>query len=494
MKCDKFHSKSIALAKLQPNTRAIAVMLSLATIMTHQSAAFVPPNAKIMGADKTKIWTSSLFSPTIAGTFLRNSKDDNDSTEEDKRAKYFDELTKNLFESNTNGENGAANIFTRSNPFEAGVATSGGKGALYNEEELMNLLATHQNLSDDIIGSDTTAPSTSESGGILSIHDLVMNTIEEDNTDSSDKSNTGISPDLKQKSKTIRAIASDVDGTILTSEQTIHPITRNAIKQAVGLAMTSSTSTSIAPFFFFPATGKSREGALSSLGYEMSTLLTQSNVPGVYLQGLFCVDGNQNVVFEKKLTKTAIAAVEEIVQKEQLSIVGYDGDFLCTTEQTEIVKHLHEHYGEPMPALLEGNKMLSEHPPLLHKILIMDDDTKKLSEIIRPQLEALVEEYDVTITQAIPTMLEVLPAGCSKAVGVQKVCEALGIDMETELLALGDAENDAEMLKMAQIGVAMGNGCPMAKSSANYVMQERNDEGGAGLAIEMFGLERLKAK
>ena len=54
-------------------------------------------------------------------------------------------------------------------------------------------------------------------------------------------------------------------------------------------------------------------------------------------------------------------------------------------------------------------------------------------------------------------MLEWLPSGGSKANGVAKLCEHLNIDMETELLALGDAENDVEMLRKAAIGVSMGN-------------------------------------
>jgi len=83
-------------------------------------------------------------------------------------------------------------------------------------------------------------------------------------------------------------------------------------------------------------------------------------------------------------------------------------------------------------------------------------------------------------------MLEYLPGGCSKAHGVKELCKHLGIDPTTQLLALGDAENDAEMLEMASIGVAMGNGCPMAKDSADYVMGITNSEGAAGAAIEKF--------
>jgi HAD superfamily hydrolase (TIGR01484 family) len=45
-----------------------------------------------------------------------------------------------------------------------------------------------------------------------------------------------------------------------------------------------------------------------------------------------------------------------------------------------------------------------------------------------------------------PEMLEVLPLGASKGLGVSKLLEHLNI-APANLMALGDAENDIEMLK-----------------------------------------------
>ena len=77
----------------------------------------------------------------------------------------------------------------------------------------------------------------------------------------------------------------------------------------------------------------------------------------------------------------------------------------------------------------------------MHKLILMDDDVDLLANTVRPQLELIAEECGASVTQAIPTMLEWIPSGCSKAVGVAKVCDALGVDMGEELLALGDAES-----------------------------------------------------
>jgi hydroxymethylpyrimidine pyrophosphatase-like HAD family hydrolase len=44
------------------------------------------------------------------------------------------------------------------------------------------------------------------------------------------------------------------------------------------------------------------------------------------------------------------------------------------------------------------------------------------------------------------------------------------------------------MLRMAAIGVAVGNASPIAKDAADFVLAETNDQGGAGVAMELFAL------
>jgi len=309
---------------------------------------------------------------------------------------------------------------------------------------------------------------------------------------------------IRDKKPFIRAIATDVDGTLL-SGRFLHPTTRDAVLKAIGQAYDrdggrSGSTTEAAAVedrpppkicHFFPATGKSRRGAEISLGPVVGPLLQRC--PGVYIQGLYCVDGQGNVVFERKLSTAAVRAAEALVAEFGISVVGYDGDDLYTTEQTEVVIHLSEFYAEPTVELIvdgDGNSVsnLAEHGPGMHKLLLMDEDLEKLATV-RPRLEELASKNGATVTQALPTMLELLPEGCSKGHGVSKLCEALGVEVSSELLALGDAENDAGMLEGAAIGVAVGNACPRARDAAHFVMGERHDEGGAGLAMELFGFD-----
>jgi hydroxymethylpyrimidine pyrophosphatase-like HAD family hydrolase len=52
-------------------------------------------------------------------------------------------------------------------------------------------------------------------------------------------------------------------------------------------------------------------------------------------------------------------------------------------------------------------------------------------------------------------------------------------------MALGDGENDKEMLQLAGLGVALSNGCEVTKSVAD-VIGASNDESGVAQAIYKY--------
>jgi hydroxymethylpyrimidine pyrophosphatase-like HAD family hydrolase len=56
------------------------------------------------------------------------------------------------------------------------------------------------------------------------------------------------------------------------------------------------------------------------------------------------------------------------------------------------------------------------------------------------------------------------------------------------MLAMGDGENDIEMLQLAAVSAAMGNAGAKVKAAADYVMVS-NDEDGVAQAIERFVLQ-----
>ncbi|HEY6932878.1 MAG TPA: HAD-IIB family hydrolase, partial [Marmoricola sp.] len=78
--------------------------------------------------------------------------------------------------------------------------------------------------------------------------------------------------------------------------------------------------------------------------------------------------------------------------------------------------------------------------------------------------------------------VEVLPRGVSKAWGLARLCEHLGLD-PAEVVAFGDAPNDAEMLAWAGCGVAVANAAPESRAAADEVTAS-NDEDGVAMVLE----------
>jgi hypothetical protein len=117
--------------------------------------------------------------------------------------------------------------------------------------------------------------------------------------------------------------------------------------------------------------------------------------------------------------------------------------------------------------------------------LILGGDDKRL-KALRWQLEQQISGQ-VTFTSAqVGGLLEVLPANASKGKALKSVLHDLGIPAD-QVLAIGDGENDIEMVKLAGIGVAVGNAFEGLKAIAKHIVAT-NQEHGVAEAIERFVL------
>ena len=105
----------------------------------------------------------------------------------------------------------------------------------------------------------------------------------------------------------------------------------------------------------------------------------------------------------------------------------------------------------------------------------------------KKQIEGMLEGIkNVTVTSSFPHNNEVGGKTTSKATALKHMMEVLSIGRE-ELMCCGDSLNDIEMIKLAEIGVAMQNAVQEVKEKANYIT-DFNYEDGVAKAIERFVL------
>ncbi|WP_101843740.1 Cof-type HAD-IIB family hydrolase [Halobacillus sp. Marseille-P3879] len=82
---------------------------------------------------------------------------------------------------------------------------------------------------------------------------------------------------------------------------------------------------------------------------------------------------------------------------------------------------------------------------------------------------------------------DILPAGGSKAEGIDQLIKAAGLDIE-DTYAFGDGLNDIEMIRDVGTGVAMGNAVDATKQVSDYVTSDVSE---GGLVKAIYHLELL---
>ena len=81
---------------------------------------------------------------------------------------------------------------------------------------------------------------------------------------------------------------------------------------------------------------------------------------------------------------------------------------------------------------------------------------------------------------------EAFNADAGKGVMLTILLEKLNIKPE-EMIAFGDSENDIDMIQLAGLGIAMGNGTPECKAAADYVT-DSIDQDGIWKALKHFNI------
>ena len=87
----------------------------------------------------------------------------------------------------------------------------------------------------------------------------------------------------------------------------------------------------------------------------------------------------------------------------------------------------------------------------------------------------ILKDWNVEI-EATGFAIHLMEPGHSKMDGVRKACQILDIDI-SEVVAVGDSDNDVKMLTQCGYGIAVGNASRPAKEVADYVSNAPHSEG-----------------
>ncbi|KAL3844209.1 hypothetical protein ACJIZ3_001612 [Penstemon smallii] len=306
-------------------------------------------------------------------------------------------------------------------------------------------------------------------GLIHSAYDVGANVIQRVD-DSDDRKREGSLRFYKPK---FAYIFCDMDGTLLNSKSQISLSNAEALKEA--------TSRGVKVVI---ATGKTRPAAVSIL--KMVNLAGKDGIvseftPGVFVQGLLVYGRQGQEIFRRNLDPSICREALQYSLEHNVPIIAFSEDRCLTLFEHPLVDSLHTIYQEPKAEIIPSVDQLLAGVEI-QKVIFLDT-TEGVSTTLRPYWEVVTNDR-ASVVQAQPDMLEIVPPGTSKGSGVKILLDHLGVT-PNEIMAIGDGENDVEMLELASLGVALSNGSEKAKAVAN-VIGISNDEDGVADAIYRY--------
>jgi Cof subfamily protein (haloacid dehalogenase superfamily) len=254
-------------------------------------------------------------------------------------------------------------------------------------------------------------------------------------------------------------VATDLDGTLLRSDESISQRTRDALAAATAAGAAHIVVTGRAA----PWT----RHVLDDLGYQGLAVCGQG--AQVYDAGEHRL--LTSVTLDRRLARVALAKIEAEVGPLFLA-ASQDGLYgkvlvgpgyavtgrLPATPFTDVS----DVWAAPL------NKIYIQHPTL------SDDE---LAEASRRAAGAFV-----TVALAGEGIVELLPLGLSKATGLSLAARRLGLKA-TDTIAFGDMPNDIPMFTWSSRGVAMANAHEELRAVANEVTSS-NEEDGIAVVLE----------
>ncbi|MGW9114773.1 HAD family hydrolase [Microbacterium sp. NPDC055683] len=269
-----------------------------------------------------------------------------------------------------------------------------------------------------------------------------------------------------------RIVFLDIDGTILDHDGTIPASTIAAIRGA----RTNG-------HLVFLATGRTP--------LEIDEKVTDIGFDGIVAGAGAFVEHDGAWVVEHLMPEDSCRRLQEELEALGLDYVLQGREYAHPTPgmQARLRQQLGLPEGDPGTAERGLGRYLGEIAPLRHdltaKAVFSGDDLGAYDAVVR----ALGAEFTV-ITGTIPGMGtasgEVSMPGVTKGSAIVELLDRLDIDI-ADAVAIGDNNNDLEMLEAVGLGIAMGNGTLEAKEAADEVTDPL-DEGGLANAFRRHGL------
>ncbi len=265
----------------------------------------------------------------------------------------------------------------------------------------------------------------------------------------------------RAKSHGIRAIAFDLDGTLLTPDKTITKRSIDIINRLESLGI-------------LPIVATGRSIALST----PYTSYLNIDTPLICYNGACVYDmQHQKDLWHDTIPIDISKALVALDHPDSVSLQIFCDHTIYYDEKGRTADYI-----EPLTAQI-GTVVELDNLPSYNFTKMMyigpANDTKHIWETLKHSYPGQIH-----LVYSDSNYLEVLPVSCNKGTALARLLASYNICAD-QTMAFGDGDNDLEMLQWARYGIAMGNATNLVKSKMQRLTQ-RNDQEGIANYLEDF--------
>ncbi|WP_303974664.1 sugar-phosphatase [Streptococcus merionis] len=256
----------------------------------------------------------------------------------------------------------------------------------------------------------------------------------------------------------IKLVAVDIDGTLITDQRQITPEVFDAVQaaKAQGIKVVIATGRPIAGV----------KQLLSELKLD-----EPDNYVITFNGGLVQDTATGVDIISETMSYDDYMDIELLSRKLGVHMHAITKDGIYTANRNIGKYTVHEATLVSMPVFYRTPEEMVDKD--IVKMMFIDEPD--ILDAAIAQLPAdFYEKYNVV--KSTPFYLEILNKTVSKGEAIKHLAKTLGLSMD-QTMAIGDEENDRAMLEIAGTPVVMENGNPELKKIAKYITKSNNDSG-----------------
>ncbi len=264
---------------------------------------------------------------------------------------------------------------------------------------------------------------------------------------------------------------SDLDGTLFDSSGHLSVFTRDTLNRLIanGMNFTVATARSVS----------SAAGLLDDLDLK---------VPAVMMNGVFLTDvpTRKQVYVNYYPTELARRVIDVFKKCDRPPLVfGFNGKFI-ECEFTEARNDYERQFIAKRQRLYRRFEQVEDYTVDGNTVYINGIDRKEIMQAVADELQKI---DGIKFSHYLDTysgdkyFVEVYVESAGKWNSIKRLKEMYGFD---RVVAFGDNGNDVEMLKNADVAVAVGNALPPAIEVANIVVDTNDNDGVAKYLLELY--------